>query len=274
MLLHHRGDAAQHQQGFVLARLMHLHDLEAAGQRRVFLDVFFVFGPGGGGDGAQRAARQGGLEQIGGVAGAGRAARADQRVRLVDEEHNRLGAGLHLVDDLPQALLKLAFHARPGLQQTEIQSPQGHVSQGRRHLAGGDFLREAFDDGGLADAGLAGQDGVVLAAAHQDVDQLADFLVAPGDGVHLAASGLFGQIDGVAVQGFLAGWGGGRRGGFGGPLGRFLGRAGENHGAAVGQFVGVDFFELRRDVEQMRAQGAGFQQADQQMGAAHLGFVK
>ncbi len=43
-------------------------------------------------DGAQRAARQRRLQQVGRVAGAGRAAGADQRVRLVDEQDDRLRA--------------------------------------------------------------------------------------------------------------------------------------------------------------------------------------
>ncbi len=63
--------------------------------------------------------------------------------------------------------------------------------------------REAFDDGGLADARLAHQDGIVLPPAHQDIDELADFLVAPDDRVHFAASRLFGQIGGELLEGFL-----------------------------------------------------------------------
>ena len=70
VLLEHRGDAAHHQDRLVLARLGDLHDLEAAGQRRILLDVLLVFGPGGRGDRAQRAARQRRLEQVGRVAGA------------------------------------------------------------------------------------------------------------------------------------------------------------------------------------------------------------
>src|SRR5690606_13987423 len=72
-----------------------------------------------------------------------------------------------------------------------------------RHVAGDDALGEALDHRGLADAGLAGEDRVVLAAAHEDVDQLADFLVAADDGVHLAAAGLFGEVDGEALERLL-----------------------------------------------------------------------
>jgi hypothetical protein len=160
---------------------------------------FLVLGPGGGGDGAQLAARQGGFEQIGGVAGARRAARADQGMRLVDEQDDRLGRGLHFVDHLPQPVLEFALHAGAGLQQADVQHPQRHVLQRRRHIAGGDALGETFDHRRLADAGLAGQDRVVLAAAHQNIDDLADFLVASDDGVQFALARPLGQIHRIAL---------------------------------------------------------------------------
>ena len=121
VLLQDAGDAAQHQHRLLLAGLVDLHHLEAAGERRVLLDVLLVFGPGGGGDGAQLAARQRRLEQVGRVAGAGGAAGADQRVRLVDEQDDRLGRGLHLVDHRAQPVLELALHAGAGLQQPDVE---------------------------------------------------------------------------------------------------------------------------------------------------------
>ena len=129
VLLHRAGDAAHHQDGLLLARLVDLDVLEAARQRRILLDVLLVLGPGGGADGAQLAARERRLEQVGRVAGAGRAAGAHQRVRLVDEQDDGLGAGLHLVDDRAQALLELALHAGAGLQQADVQRQQRDVLQ-------------------------------------------------------------------------------------------------------------------------------------------------
>lgn len=38
-----RHGATQHQYGFRFIRLVNLYGLEAAGQRRIFLNVFFVF---------------------------------------------------------------------------------------------------------------------------------------------------------------------------------------------------------------------------------------
>ncbi|MCY1295431.1 hypothetical protein D9M70_447720 [compost metagenome] len=91
MPLHGRGHAAHHQQRLGFGGFVHLHDLEAPGQRGVLLDVLLVFRPGGGRHGAQGAAGQRRFQQVGGVSRAGCAARADQGVGFVDEQDDRSG---------------------------------------------------------------------------------------------------------------------------------------------------------------------------------------
>ena len=110
--------------------LLDLDDLEAARERGVLLEVLLVFGPGRGGDRAQLAARQRRLEQVGGVALPGLAAGADHRVRLVDEQDDRLRRGLHLLDDRLQPVLELALDAGAGLQQAEVERAHGDVRSG------------------------------------------------------------------------------------------------------------------------------------------------
>ncbi len=68
--------------------LAHVDDLEAALEGRVLLDVLAVLVERGCADGAQFAARQRRLEHVAGVDGALGRARADERVQLVDEEHD------------------------------------------------------------------------------------------------------------------------------------------------------------------------------------------
>ena len=58
MSFQRRHGAAQHQYSFRFIRLVNLYGLETAGQRRIFLNVFFVFRPGGRADGAQLPTRQ------------------------------------------------------------------------------------------------------------------------------------------------------------------------------------------------------------------------
>ena len=60
--------------------------------------------------------------------------------------------------------------------------------RGRRRS---DAERETFHHGGLADSGFAHQDGIVLAAAGEDIDDLADFEIAAQYRIDLAALGIF-----------------------------------------------------------------------------------
>ena len=62
------------------ARLVDVDGLEAALQGGVALDVLAVFVEGGSADGLQVAAREGGLEDVGGVDRAFGSARADEGV--------------------------------------------------------------------------------------------------------------------------------------------------------------------------------------------------
>ena len=80
------------------------------------------------------------------------------------------------------------------------------------HVAGDDALGEALDDGGLADAGVADQHGVVLRAAAEHLDDAADLVVAADHGVDLAGLGARGRgrranlrERAVAVLGVLVG---------------------------------------------------------------------
>lgn len=91
--------------------------------------MLLVFGPSGGGDGAQLAARQRGLEQIGCVAGASRATGADEGMRLVDEQDDRHFGRLHLVDHGFQAFLEFAFHRCTGLHQSHVKHANADALQ-------------------------------------------------------------------------------------------------------------------------------------------------
>ena len=81
-------DAAQHDHALLFRWLFDFNDLEAAGERGVFFEEFFVFGPGGGGDGAEFAASQRWLEKIGGVALTCGASGADHGVSFINEEND------------------------------------------------------------------------------------------------------------------------------------------------------------------------------------------
>ena len=139
--------------------------LEAPLERGVLLDVLAVLVERRRADGAQLAAREHRLEQVARRHGAFCGARADDRVQLVDEEDDPALRGLDLVQHRLEALLELASVLRAGEERADVERPDALALQPFGHVAGDDALREPFDDRGLAHAGIADQDGVVLRSA-------------------------------------------------------------------------------------------------------------
>ena len=70
-----------------------------------------------------------------------------------------------------------------------------------------------FDDGGLADAGLADQHGIVLGAPRQHLDGAADFLVAADHRIELAVARRLGEVAGIFLERVIGVLGRGRIGG-------------------------------------------------------------
>ena len=99
-----------------------------------------------------------------------------------------------------EPLLELAAIFRAGDQRAHVERQQLLVLQAFRHVAVDDALRQAFDDGGLADARLADQHRIVLGAARQHLDGAADFLVAADHRIELAVARRLGQVAGIFLQ--------------------------------------------------------------------------
>ena len=118
---------------------------------------------------------------------------ADDGVQFVNEKNDVLGAADFVHHGL-DALLELAAVFRAGDHQREVERDDAFVAQHFRHVALGDFLRQALDDGGLAHAGFAEQHGIVLRAAAENLDDALDFVLAADDRVQFALAGEFGQV--------------------------------------------------------------------------------
>ncbi len=176
------------------------HNLEAAFERGIFLDVLAIFVQRGGADGAQLAASQRRLQHVGSIDRAFRCACADQRVQLVDEENDLSLRVFNLFEHGFQAVFEFAAILRAGQHRSQIERDHALVLQNFRHVAGDDALREAFDDGRLANAGFADQHRIVLGAAREHLHHAADFFIAADDRIELAATRLLGQIARVALQ--------------------------------------------------------------------------
>ena len=119
--------------------------------------------------------------------------------------------GGDLVQHRLQPLLELAAELRAGDQRAEVERQQPLVLQRLRHVALDDALRQALDDRGLADAGLADQHRVVLGAPRQHLDGAADLLVAADHRIELALLRRRGQVARILLQRVVAVLGG-RRG--------------------------------------------------------------
>ena len=99
-----------------------------------------------------------------------------------------------------EAVFELAAILCAGEHGAEVERDDALVSQAFGHVAGDDAAGEAFDDGGLAHAGLADEDGIVFGAAREHLDDAANLLVAADDRVELAAAREFGQVLGVFFE--------------------------------------------------------------------------
>ena len=180
-------------------RLVDLDLLEAALERRVALEVLAVLVERRRADRLQLAAGERRLQDRGGVDRALGGAGADQVVELVDEEDDVAALG-DLLHHLLQPLLELAAVLRAGDQGRQVERVDLLVLEQLRDLAAGDPRGEALDDRGLADAGLAEQDGVVLLAAGEDLHDPLDLGLATDHRVELALGGELGQVAAELVE--------------------------------------------------------------------------
>ena len=154
--------AAENFERLRFIRLMHVNPLETASQRRVLFDVFAIFFVRRRADDPQRAARQRGLENIGRVQRAFRAAaRADEGVQLVDKEDD-VAALLRRRDNALDSFLKLASEFGSGDQKCQVQRINLRAEQRGRHVAAGDAHGQPFRQCGFADARFAQQQRIVL----------------------------------------------------------------------------------------------------------------
>ncbi len=120
---------------------------------------------------------------------------------------NRIAFGcvLELLHHGLQPLLEVAAIAGAGEQRAHVEREDRGVGQHARRLAVDDLAREALGDRGLADAGVADEQRVVLAPAAQHLDAALDLEVAADQRIDVAAARLLVEIDAVFLQRRLLG---------------------------------------------------------------------
>ena len=154
---------AQDRDRLLDRRLVDDHRLETPLERGVLLDVLAVLVERGRTDRVQLAPGEHRLEQVRRVHRTFRGTRPDDRVQLVDEQHDLAVRVLDLLEDGLEALLELAAVLGAGDQRTEVERDHALVLE-LGHVAAHDALGEALGDGRLADAGLTDEHRVVLRA--------------------------------------------------------------------------------------------------------------
>src|SRR5690606_3573611 len=174
-------------------RLRDLVRLEAALVRRVLLEVLAVLVERRRADRLQLAAGEQRLQAVRGVDRALGGTGTHERVDLVDEDDD-VAARADLLRDLLEALFEVAAVAGSGDERAEVERVDLLVLQRLGDIALDDRLGEALDDGRLADAGLADEDGVVLRAARQDLHDALDLLLAPDHRVELSVARRLGEV--------------------------------------------------------------------------------
>src|SRR4029077_505117 len=123
---------------------------------------------GGGADAAQAAVLERRFEQVRGVHGAvAGGARPHQVLDLVYEEDRALLL-LERREHGLQAVLEVAAVAGAGEERSHVEAEDPGLLERLGDLAAHDLARQTLDDRGLADAGIADVDRVVLAPALQD----------------------------------------------------------------------------------------------------------
>ena len=118
---------------------------------------------------------------------------------FVDEQDD-IATRLDFLEHFLQALFEITAIPGAGDHGSEIQRIHLLVFEGFRNIARDDLLGEAFDDGGLTDAGLTDQHRIVLGAAGQHDHDAFDFLGTPDHRVKLAGGGFSGQIAAELVK--------------------------------------------------------------------------
>ena len=181
------------------ARLGDLDRLEAALERGILLEVLAVLVERRRTDRLQLSAGEERLEDGCRVDRALGGTGTDERVDLVDEDDD-VAAGADLLGDLLQALLEVTAVAGAGDERAEVERVDLLVLQRLGHVVLDDRLREALDDGGLADAGLADQHGVVLGAAREDLHDPLDLLLAPDHRVELVLARSLREVAAELVE--------------------------------------------------------------------------
>ena len=106
-----------------------------------------------------------------------------------------------------EPLFELAAVFGPGDQRAHVQGNELFVLETLGYVAADNPLRQAFDNGRLADPGIADQHRIVLGAPGEHLDHAANLFVAADHRIELALLRQLGEVAAVFAEGFISGFG-------------------------------------------------------------------
>ena len=121
-------------------------------------------------------------------------------MKFVDEGDDLAVGTFDFVKNSLEAFFEFATILRARNHPGQIKSDQLLVLQRFGDVACDDSLGEAFDDGGLTDAGLTDQNRVVLGSAGQHLDHAANFAIATNHRIEFSLARYLGQVASVLLQ--------------------------------------------------------------------------
>ena len=122
-------------------------------------------------------------------------------MKFVDEGDDLAVRSFNLAQNSLEAFFEFATVLRTRNHSGQIKSNELLVLQRFGDVACNDSLSEAFDDGGLTDAGLTDQNRVVLGSTRQHLDHAANFAIATDHGIQLALARNLSQVASVLLEG-------------------------------------------------------------------------
>ena len=191
--------APQNLHRLVDRRWIHDDGLEATLEGTILLDVLPVLVERRRADTLQFAAGERRLEHVARVNRAFGCSRTNERVQLIDEQDDLLVLR-DLVHDRLQTLFELTAILRARDHRRHVERQHAVITQVLRALAVSDQLREPFDNGRLADAGLTDKHGVVLLATRQHFHHALDFLRTTDCRIELALCRQLRQVSAEMVE--------------------------------------------------------------------------
>ena len=133
-------------------------------------------------------------------------------MKLIDEEDD-VFVFANLIHHGLDTFFKLAAVFGAGDHESEVESDDALVAKNLGNIAGDDLLGETFGNGRLADTGLADEDGIVLGAAAEDLNDALDLIRTANHRIEFAFASLLGEIAAIGFEsrgfaGRLAAWAG------------------------------------------------------------------